>query len=91
MQSITAYLIRVVCLRFLKTIFCFEKKENKESIWNMFDSFFFFFFVPKNTENTKNTKLKGKKQFSKNTKIVLFLFSKTIIMNNFKKQNPNMY
>ena len=44
------------------------------------------FFVLKYIENTENTKLRKQEQFSNNSKIVLFVFSKTVIMNHFKKQ-----
>ena len=48
---------------------------------NIFDSF----FNSKNMMNTKNTKFKEKVQFSNYTKIVFYVFLKTILKNSFKK------
>ena len=47
------------------------------------------FFPLKNTKNVKNTKFKEQKHSSKNRKIALFVLLKTIIKNNFQKQEPN--
>ena len=45
------------------------------------------FFIFKNTENTKFRE----QHFSKNnTKIVFFAFLKTVLKNNFHKQDPNI-
>ena len=46
---------------------------------------FFFFFL----KNMKNTKMREYEQFLKNTKMVFFMFSKTILNNNFQNQKPN--
>ena len=46
------------------------------------------FFIFKNTENTK---FREQQHFSKNnTKIVFFEFLKTVLKNNFHKQDPNI-
>ena len=42
-------------------------------------------FVLKNTENTRNKKFKKQEEFSKNTKIVFSVFSKTVLNNSFQK------
>ena len=52
---------------------------------------FQFFFLLENKENIKNTKFKEHEGFLGNTKIVLFVFSKTVLKNNFKKQEPNCF
>ena len=46
--------------------------------------FEFHFFTEKKTLNLNN-----KKDFSDNTFFVLFVFSKTVINNRFRKQEPN--
>ena len=45
---------------------------------NIFGSYFLFIL-----KNTKNTKYKEQKQFSKNTKMVLFIFSKSVLNKHF--------
>ena len=54
----------------------------------MFD---FHFFSPKNIKKTQETlNLKNKKEFSENTYLVFFVFSKTDLKNSFQKHEPNM-
>ena len=68
--------------------FVLKNKENKENSESTFG--FHFFFVLKNIKNKENTKFKGQERFLKNTKMSFLVFSKTILKNNFKKQEPNM-
>ena len=58
-------------------------KKKKE---NMLD-FQFVFFIHK--KNIKTLNLKNEEEFLENTFFVLFVFSKTILKNNIKKQKPN--
>ena len=71
---------------FLFTIFynCFflKNKNNKEKTRH-----FYFIFVLKNTTNTK---FKKQELFSKNTKIVFFVFKKTVFKNSFQNKKLNM-
>ena len=46
---------------------------------SMFGSYFLSFYY-KNTKNTENTKDKEQKQFLKNIKILLFIFSKKLLI-----------
>ena len=48
----------------------------------------FFFFVIKDTK--KIIKFKEREEFSKNTKKLFSVFSKTVFNNSFQKQKPNM-
>ena len=48
--------------------------------------FYFFFLI----NIKKKLNLKNKKEFSDNTFLVFFMFSKTILKNNFQKHEPNM-
>ena len=62
--------------------FLFKKnKENEENNENTFDSQFFFVL--------KNTKIREHEQFSKNTKMMFSVVSKTVLKNSFQKQEPN--
>ena len=54
----------------------------------MFDFHFFFPEKHKKTQETLN--LKNKKEFSENTYLVFFVFSKTDLKNSFQKHEPNM-
>ena len=54
--------------------------------------FSFFFFPVLNTKNTENIKFKKQEQFLENTKMIFFIFSKIVLLNNsFKKYEPSIY
>ena len=78
-------LLGPVWFLYLKTIFC-PKKQGIQG-----DDFVsqFFFFVMEKIKNTENTKFREQEQFSKNTKMMLSFFSKTVLKKNFKKQETN--
>ena len=61
--------------------FCLKKKE-KENRENTLGSY--SFFVLKNTKNMENTHFR-EGQFSENTKMVFFVFSKNVLKNNCQK------
>ena len=60
-------------------------KENGNTIGSQ------FLTVSENTKNTENTKSGKQVQFSKNTKIMFFVFSKTVFNNNFQKPKPRRF
>ena len=52
---------------------------------------FHIFFVLKHMKDKKKiTKLKKQKQFLENTKIMFYMFLKTVFKNIFQKQEPNI-
>ena len=64
----------------------FSNIRRTRKIWKTyFVSNLFFFLI-----NIKTLNLKNKKEFSDNTFLVFFMFSKTILKNNFQKHEPNI-
>lgn len=46
------------------------------------------FFILKDTENRKNVIFRKEEEFSNNIKLVIPVFSKTVLKKNFRKQEP---
>ena len=77
-----------VYVLFLKTVLCSQKQGEQEKhgkhVW-----FPVSFFFLNNIKTQKTLNLKNKEEFSKNTFLVFFVFSKTVLKNCFQKQEPN--
>ena len=65
---------------FFKIVFCFQKHEEHIG--------FPLFFLEniESTENTNTIKFRKQEEFSKNNKIMLSMFVKIVLKNNFQKQ-----
>ena len=74
---------------FLKTVFYSKKTKSIRKIGRTYLVSIFFFFCSENTMNIENIKFREQKQFSDNIKMILSVFSKFLLNNNFKKHEPN--
>ena len=67
---------------FWKPFSVFKNNENTQNKDNTFHYLFFFF-------EKQNINIKKQEQFSKNTKMMFFVFSKVVLKNSFQKLKPN--